>query len=590
MAVARERLRRPLADTGPQPSPEFHDVSPEPPLDEQAKVRRAVEITKDGGREFLNPRQVEATNLLAGPQRHTGLVGGSRSGKTTTFMRAIVMRANLVKARHAVLRWRSNAVWPSIGMDTLPRVMDKFFPAIKLREQKSLHYFECPNGSQIWLGGLDDKERAERILGNEYATIFYNECSQIPYASVVIARSRLAQNVPGLRQRAYYDLNPTTTKHWSNLEFGLHVDPTTGNRLPDPHNYVRMFMNPRDNQKNLTTEYIASLDNMPERQRRRFRDGVYIDESDNQLWSITTLAQCKVGSDEVPQLSRIIVAVDPSGANNQFDTEHDPIGIIVAGLGSDGRCYVLADRTVLGSPRTWGSRAVSAYFTFQADAIIAEINYGGAMVESVIRAADPSVNYKTVTASRGKHIRAEPVAALYEQGLVRHVEKRDPSHLLGDNFAALEDELEGFTTEEYVGLRSPNRGDALVWAVSELMLKPNASGFVEFYRRQAAAKAAPVVTGVTVVLPTTSGPPKTLKEALTRGSVNDPAIVSPPASEVLLKAPTAYWRGVGNAPDGQSRIYTADEYGLIRVTVMEHLSSLERAGCVRYTAPQGTDL
>ena len=159
-----------------------------------------------------------------------------------------------------------------------------------------------------------------------------------------------------------------------------------------------------------------------------------------------------------PEMARIVVAIDPSGTSGSDDG--DDIGIVVAGKGVDGRGYVLADRTAQLSPAAWGRRAVDAYRDHKADRIVAERNFGGAMVESVIKTVDRNVPVKLVTASRGKAARAEPIAALYEQGRISHV----------GAFAQLEDQMVCFTADGYVGDRSPDRADALVWALSELML------------------------------------------------------------------------------------------------------------------------
>lgn len=162
---------------------------------------------------------------------------------------------------------------------------------------------------------------------------------------------------------------------------------------------------------------------------------------------------------EAPDLQRIVVAVDPSGTGGE-DDDGDSIGIVIAGLGVDNRGYVLGDWTCKLSPDGWGKRAVKAYGQFNADRIVAERNFGGAMVEHVIRTVDPMVSYKEVVASRGKVARAEPVAALYEQGRVSHVGSQPE----------LEDQMCLIGPEGYIGEGSPDRADALVWAITELML------------------------------------------------------------------------------------------------------------------------
>jgi phage terminase large subunit-like protein len=165
-------------------------------------------------------------------------------------------------------------------------------------------------------------------------------------------------------------------------------------------------------------------------------------------------------------LVRCVVAVDPSGGS---DPENDEQGIIAAGLGADQRGYVLADRTCRLSPDGWGRRAVQLYLDVKADAIVGEANYGGDMVEAVIktaaRAMGVTVVYKAVHASRGKAVRAQPVAALYEQGRVSHCAV----------YPELEEELTSWTPESG---RSPNRLDALVWAITDLMVKEQRSVYV----------------------------------------------------------------------------------------------------------------
>jgi len=128
---------------------------------------------------------------------------------------------------------------------------------------------------------------------------------------------------------------------------------------------------------------------------------------------------------------RVVVAVDPSGSGDEDNADNDAIGIVVAGLGTDGNAYVLEDVTVKAGPATWGRVATSAFDRHAADVVVGEVNYGGAMVQQTILVARPRTPFKAVTASRGKHVRAEPFSALYEQGKVRHA----------GQFRELEDEL-----------------------------------------------------------------------------------------------------------------------------------------------------
>jgi phage terminase large subunit-like protein len=256
--------------------------------------------------------------------------------------------------------------------------------------------------------------------------------------------------------------------------FGDKRDPVSRQPLARPDDYARMFINPSDNAANLTDDYLESLKNLPERQRKRFFEGVYIDDLDGALFSYDVIERARVAELAVQRRRRIVVAVDPSGASGSDDERADHIGIVVAAKGDDGHAYVLADRSLRDAPAVWGRAAVQAFHEFDADLIVAEENFGGEMVRFVILAADPNVKVQVISASRGKVLRAEPVSALYERGVVHHVGR----------FAVLEDQLCGFTTAGYRGEGSPDHADALVFAVTELLLKDSAP-IIEFYRRQA---------------------------------------------------------------------------------------------------------
>jgi phage terminase large subunit-like protein len=174
-------------------------------------------------------------------------------------------------------------------------------------------------------------------------------------------------------------------------------------------------------------------------------------------------------SGAVPALKRVVVAIDPSGAAGKEGERSDEIGIVVAAKGSDGKAYVLADRSIRAGPAEWARRAVHAFDEFRADRIVAEINYGGAMVEHTIKTVRSTVPVTVITASRGKAVRAEPVSALYEKNTVCHLGR----------FPHLEEQMLNMSSAGYVGAKSPDRLDALVWALSELMLAPQHSFSVQ---------------------------------------------------------------------------------------------------------------
>lgn len=428
----------------------------------------------------LTAKQREANRLLGGPARNIMLRGGSRSGKTFILVRALVQRAiNAPGSRHVIFRFRFNHAKTSVWSDTIPKVLKLCFPALRVRFDKTDFYVELPNGSQIWIAGLDDKERVEKILGQEYATLYFNESSQIPWASVETAMSRLAQKVElaaeiaaqtgrqFLALKAYFDCNPPSKLHWSYQLFRAGVKPGTKEALPNPADYVEMKVNPADNSDNLPAEYFDVLASMSAAKRLRFEAGEWASEVNGALWALEdrTAPDGKTmpGIDslrvkQAPELIRIVVAVDPSGTRG--DGGGDDIGIVVAGLGIDGHGYVLEDGTCQLSPEGWGRRAVDLFHRHGADRIVAERNFGGDMVRFTVATADKTAAFKEVVASRGKAVRAEPVSALYEQGKVHHV---------GD-FTDLEDQMTNFTASGYVGEGSPDRADALVWALTELMV------------------------------------------------------------------------------------------------------------------------
>lgn len=180
---------------------------------------------------------------------------------------------------------------------------------------------------------------------------------------------------------------------------------------------------------------------------------------ENALWNYDMIEYVEA----LPQLKRIVVAVDPAASSSELSSE---TGIVAGGIGFDGRGYVLADRSLKASPAGWGKAAVGLYHELKADRIIGEINNGGDMVEHVIKSVDPHVPFRQVRASRGKLIRAEPIAAFYEKSPpgIYHVKK----------FEELEKQM---TTYEQGSDDSPDRLDAMVWAMSDLMLKGAAGSY-----------------------------------------------------------------------------------------------------------------
>ena len=416
----------------------------------------------------LTDKQQEAQEIIAGDATHVLGVGGSRSGKTFLFTRNVATRAiKAPQSRHAIFRFRLSHLVSSVFLDTFPKVMKLCYPTVDYDPHVQEKYVTLPNGSEIWFAGLDDKDRTEKILGMEFATLYFNECSQIPYNSIAMARTRLSQKVEqridgyapeALRLRAFYDENPPSKNHWTYRTFIEKTDPETRVALVRPDDYAVFFINPIDNMANLSSEYIGQLESLPAKMRARFLEGRFADATPNALFPDEYVDRWRVIDGKVPDFVRVVVAVDPSGSGDIDNADNDDIGIIVVGLGTDGNAYVLEDVTVKAGPATWGRVATTAFDRHAADCIVGETNYGGAMVQHTIQVSRPRTPFKAVTASRGKYVRAEPFSALYEQGKVRHVGR----------FVQLEEELAGFSSAGYTGGKSPNRADALIWGLSEL--------------------------------------------------------------------------------------------------------------------------
>jgi phage terminase large subunit-like protein len=280
---------------------------------------------------------------------------------------------------------------------------------------------------------------------------------------------------------------------WDMLMFGLRLgnDPrVVVTTTPKPIKIIRdLIADPTtvitrgstyDNRANLAPAFMAQIIKKYEGTRlgRQELNAEILDDVPGALWSRTLLEETRWPPHKaVPDLIRIAVAIDPAATSGE---EADETGIIVAGKDADGHGYVLADQSGRYPPIEWARTAISLYRQYKADRIVAEVNNGGDMVEATIRMVDPNVSYTKVHASRGKVIRAEPVAALYEQRRVHHI----------GSFPMLEDQQCGFTTDfdRVAAGFSPDRVDALVWALTDLLVEPMAhSGIFELYREQARA-------------------------------------------------------------------------------------------------------
>ena len=269
---------------------------------------------------------------------------------------------------------------------------------------------------------------------------------------VQTALTRLAQNIPPLLNRAYYDCNPPGKNHWSYRLFVEKCDPVSRKKLPYPEDYAAMRINPDANRENLPAGYIEyTLGSLPERQKNRFLAGEWADDLAGALWNWTMIDPYRVT--EVPELISTVIAVDPAVNSGK---ECDTTGIIAAACGRDGDFYILEDRSMQSSPVVWVRRVIEMYHRLRADRVIVEVNNGGELFSALFASEDDSVRVEPVRAVRDKFSRAEPVAAFYEKGMVHHL----------GVFPELEQEMCAYQPGIYTS--SPDRMDAMVWAVTGL--------------------------------------------------------------------------------------------------------------------------
>jgi len=367
--------------------------------------------------------------------------GGGRSGKTILFLRYIFARALQYRnTDHLVGRFRFAHAKQSICYQTVPKLQEITGVNLTKYLNRTDWFYDLSNGSKIWIGGFDDKERTDKILGNEYATIFFNEASQISYETVETVSTRL--NPPqGVTGKMLFDLNPPARAHWSYKIFHERKFPD-GRPVPD-NDYKWLKMNPADN-RHVSKQYLETLGQLSASKRARFLDGEWSTDTGS-LWKRAWITYDNTERD----YERIVIGVDPSGTSTG-----DEIGIIAAGK-FGGEYRILDDDSCHGTPNEWSERVAAMYQKWKADLVVAEKNYGGDMVGHTIRSAYRDINIKLVTSSRGKILRAEPISALYERKEVKH---RVP-------FTELEDEYCSYSEDTK---ESPNRMDAAVFALTEL--------------------------------------------------------------------------------------------------------------------------
>ena len=437
------------------------------PIDALSRIEKAAETFSDQEWRALGYEWRawgrDAQQPPRGDWRYWLILAGRGFGKTRSG-------AEWVRAQVAEGRRRLALVGPTsadvrdVMIEGESGLLSVCPPGARPTYQASRRRLVWPNGA---LAFLYSAQEPERLRGPQHEAAWADELAAWTYAQ----------------------------ETWDQLQFGLRLGPDPRcviTTTPKPMPLVRQLMDDPacvvtrgstyENKDNVPAPFIERIIRRYEGTRlgRQELHAELLVDAPGALWSLDTLLACRTAS--APALQRVVVAVDPSGSNSA--DEGDQQGIVVTGLGVDGLGYVLADYSCRLSPRGWGRRAIEAFDAFAADRIVAEKNYGGEMVRFTLQAVRNTAPVVLVNASRGKMVRAEPVSALYEQGRVRHLVP-DPA---ANPLSELEAEMRQATTAGYVGEGSPNRLDALVWALTDLFLAEDLAGsaFIELARREMA--------------------------------------------------------------------------------------------------------
>jgi phage terminase large subunit-like protein len=298
---------------------------------------------------------------------------------------------------------------------------------------------EWPNGARTLIFTADEPDR---LRGKQHMKLWADELAAWRYPD------SWDQAMFGLRLGDNPQAIVTTTPRPIKIVRELMASPNT----------IVTHGTTYDNRENLAPSFFTNIINKYEGTRlgRQELNAEILDDNPNALWRRVDIDALRVKVS--PELKRVVVGVDPAVTSKKTSAE---TGISVCGLGHNDHAYVLDDASLIATPDGWAKKVVSVFNLHEGDRIIAEVNNGGELVEATIRTVDPYIPYKAVHASRGKHKRAEPIAALYEQKRVHHV----------GSFPELEDQMCNFDPEDE-SADSPDRMDALVWALTELMLKP----------------------------------------------------------------------------------------------------------------------
>lgn len=377
---------------------------------------------------------------LLKPSRYKGAWGGRGSGKSHFFAEALVEKALLEPGLRAVC---VREVQKSLAQSSKLLIEDKIKKFdVSSRFGVYRDHITTPGGGVILFQGMQNHTAASIKSLEGFRVFWWDEAQTASAMSMEFLRPTMRADSGEL----WFSWNPRNAAD--------PVDQLLRGITPPPGAIV-VKANYSDN-----PQFPPGLEEEREFDQRSKPDryghiwlGEYEPVAIGAIWDRLMLHRNRRA--EAPEMARIVVSVDPAVSSEPGSDEH---GIVVTGIGSDGRGYVLADYTMRGTPLQWAGRAVAALDEFSADAIVIERNQGGDMCAQTLRTVRPHVRVIEVTATRGKHVRAEPIAALYSLDRVSHV----------GTFAKLEDQMCQMTAGGYEGDGSPDRVDALVWGLTEL--------------------------------------------------------------------------------------------------------------------------
>ena len=411
------------------------------------KITNRLEDYLNEERRYSWPHNARPSQLPPPGDWRTWLILAGRGfGKTRTGAETLRSWINSGHCRRIALLSKTIGEARSVMVEGVSGLLEIHPPLERPLFERTRQQLVWPNGTLATLYGAD---HFERLRGPQFDTVWVDELAKFRYPDEAWNQLMLALRM-GTGPRCIVTTTPRPIPLIEKLLKSDDVVVTKGTTFENRNNLAPAFLNQIVKQFEGTRlgaqELYAQL----------------LTQQQGALWQRELIRYQEPPYDErgLPKLMRIIIAIDPATTHHE---ESDETGIVVAGLGEDKCVYVLEDLSGRLSPGDWGQRVCEAYWRLKADRVVAEVNKGGDLVERILRSLDPTIPYKAVRATRGKYTRAEPIAALYEQNRIFHTRP----------FGLLETQL--CTYVPGISAKSPDRLDALVWALTDLLLESEAN-------------------------------------------------------------------------------------------------------------------